>query len=232
MKHGVFIDNVINFFGDWIAQKKSKYTQSQLNFQKEQFIKWVTEAYTEDELDYLWEKVKINCEYRPSPRVLNEMIPGRVVVKKHISGYMPSVFGLEDEYTTETGRFMGSKLKDFMKPGKIDSMGSLHVMTEDEQQQHIVRTVMFWDGLIKAIGKIPDKIKEQAFYPERCKECGKRIGQEREKSEAYCRACGSNILNPLNVMRDIGTGQIGQMLAESMAKKSGVKHTAPESLEL
>lgn len=223
MTHGQFVQNIIFQFGDWKANKKLGISQKMADFRKEQFTKKLGEMYMEDDLQGLWDRVLVECKFKPTINVLNSIVPGRVLVNKHLTGFVRSSFGLENEYTTETGKFLGRGLADFMKPHKMDSKGSFHEMTESDEQELIARTILFWDKLASGMQKVPQRIKEKVFYPERCKGCGRRIGKEREKEEAYCDGCGTNILDPLNIMRDIGEDQVGLSLAEKIKPEKGVR---------
>jgi hypothetical protein len=230
MKHSEFMQRIIYQFGDWEKDEKRGITKQAAEFRKKQFSKKIIEMYDEDDLNTLWDRVVINCEYKPSITGLNKLIPGRKRVQ-HITGFEPSKFGLEDEYSTETGKYLGSKLKDFMKLHKMDKKGTVYDMNESDRQELLVRSTVFWDKLIGSMKTIPDGIKKKVFHPERCKGCGKRIGEEREKGETYCDLCGSNILDPTNVMRDTGDGQIGKMIVNSITQKNQGAITAPKNLQ-
>lgn len=218
-----FVMHTIDTWGDWPTKNPDGSDNRREIYKKERFIKKVNECYTETELDILWDIAEAKCKYRLQVHDIVAIMEGSRKPKRlQAPGfvYERNVFGLRDEYTTEAGRWFGKHLRDFMKSGAIDNMGTLHQVTEDERQQFIIRSSVYWDKLLKLMQRIPISARPYATHPERCAECGRRIGREREANELYCRECGNFIGSPLGVVMDMGGGNVAEMLAGTIKTKA------------
>jgi ribosomal protein L37AE/L43A len=211
MKAEEFIDRIIKTWGDWKDKKGEPHGSA--DFKKKCFTEKIIARYEEQDLDDLWDLVLENCEFRPSIAKLNALVPGRKLSTTSIDGFTHQTFGLFDHYTTKTGAGLGMVAADFMEEQKIDKLGSMHLNTEEENLELVTRASCFWPRISETLKNMPDEIKERVFYRERCRECGKRLFDERQAKEPYCQLCGLNINRAGNTVKDAGGQTVGAMLA-------------------
>jgi ribosomal protein L37AE/L43A len=211
MKAEEFIDRLIKQFGEWKPRKGE--ARSSAEFRKERIVKAVVEQYEEDDLDLLWDLVEKNCEYMPTIKNLTALMAGRKLAATSIPGFVRSRFDLLDRYTTGTAAGLGMVVEDFMDEQKIDKLGSMHLNTEEENLELVTRSSCFWPRISETLKNMPNEIKERVFYRERCRDCGKRIFDERKAKEFSCRLCGLNIMKAGNTVKDAGGQTVGAMLA-------------------
>jgi hypothetical protein len=213
-----FIDIAIKTFGDWKPKKGEPKASAE--YRKERFIKAVSDQYDESDLFTLWELVEKNCEYMPTVKKLNELMPGRKLAQVSIEGFERERFELMDQYTTQTGGGLGMVVEDFMQPQKIDKTGLLHNISSEEKIELVTRSSVFWNRLSETLKNIPDELRERIFFRERCRNCGKRLFEERRDKETYCDLCGMNINAHDSTMKDAGGGNVGEMLSAPAAEKT------------
>jgi ribosomal protein L37AE/L43A len=211
MKVEEFIDRIIKTWGDW--KDKKGEPRGSADFKKKCFTEKLVLRYTEEDLDNLWDLVLENCEFRPSIAKINSLVPGRKLSTTSIDGFTRQTFGLFDHYTTQTGAGLGMVVADFMEEQKIDKLGSMHLNTEEENLELVTRASCFWPRISETLKNMPEEIKERVFYRERCRDCGKRLFDERKEKEFSCRLCGLNIMKAGNTVKDAGGQTVGEMLA-------------------
>jgi ribosomal protein L37AE/L43A len=220
-----FIQNVINTWGDWKENKTRGESKVSADFKKNRFIKAVEERYTDYERALLWDLVEEKCKYRPSVNALTSLMAGRVTRESRFTpGYdfTRSTFGFENEYTTDTGRWLGEQFQDFFVQKQYDRRGSLVGLTQEDEMKLIIRSGVFWRRIDERLKKVPEEIKKKVFHPFRCGGCGRRVYAEMQAGEFYCRECGWNIKAPGGLFQDAGGGAVGEQIG---AKLSSVVQT-------